>query len=87
MPNPVAAGAASTMGSIISADRASDATGAAAEGSLAAAQRSEDLNRERFALAQGYLDPYAGRANIAAQQLQAEMGLAQYGGQAAQPHS
>ena len=82
MPDPTAAYIGSSMVGMISSDNASDAAGDAAEGSLQAAQRSEDLNRERFALAQGYLDPYAGRANIAAQQLQAEMGLPQYGEQA-----
>jgi len=45
---------------------------------LRAARDAELLNRERFAMARGYLDPYAGRADIAAQQLQAELGLPQY---------
>lgn len=52
--------------------RASNAT-------LQASREAEALNRERYASAQGYLDPYIGRSNIASQQLQAEMGLAQYG--------
>lgn len=83
MPDPVTAviaGGISAGGSIIAGNRAADAAGDAADASAATAARAGALNRERFALAQGYLDPYVGRANIAAQQLQAEMGLPQYGG-------
>jgi len=80
MPDPLTTAVVIGTGATIdSSKRAGRATDRAAAGSLAAAQQSEALNRERFALAQGYLDPYAGRANIAAQQLQAEMGLPQWG--------
>lgn len=62
-----------------SANRASSAARDAAGATRDTAEQSELLNRERYAEAQGYLDPYIGRSNIAAQQLQAEMGLSQYG--------
>lgn len=84
MPDPIVGGAAILGGtSLLSGERAADAAGDAASAQQATAARSEALNRERFALAQGYLDPYVGRANIAAQQLQAELGLPQYGGSSA----
>ena len=61
------------------ANRASAAGKRAAGATRGASKSAEELNRERWAEAQGYLAPYAGRADIAAQQFQAEMGLAQYG--------
>ena len=61
------------------ANQASDAVESASAATLGTAESAEELNRERWAEAQGYLDPYAGRSETAAQQLQAEMGLAQYG--------
>ena len=55
-----------------------DATAVARTDTLDAQASAEALNRERWESAQGYLNPYAGRANAAAQQLQAEMDLPQY---------
>jgi len=62
-----------------SADKASSAAKGAARSTLSTAEDAEALNRERWAAAQGYLDPYIGRSEKAAQQFQAEMGLPQYG--------
>ena len=64
---------------VYSAKKASSAAKGAAGATLATAEQSEALNRERWSEAQGYLDPYIGRAEDAAQQFQAEMGLPQYG--------
>jgi hypothetical protein len=63
---------------IYAANKASSATKKAAGATLEASESAEALNRERWAEAQGYLDPYAGRSNIAAQQMQAELGLPQF---------
>jgi len=60
---------------VYSAKKASSAAKGAARATLETAEQSEALNRERWAEAQGYLDPYIGRAEDAAQQFQAEMGL------------
>jgi len=59
--------------------KASDVTKDAARTTLSTAKDAEALNRERWGEAQGYLDPYIGRSEEAAQQFQAEMGLPQYG--------
>ncbi len=50
-------------------------TAEASQATLQAAREAEALNRERYAEAQGYLDPYIGRSEDAAQQFQSEMGL------------
>jgi hypothetical protein len=81
MPDPSSAMAGfNAMQGMRAGQRAQGAARDASAATLKAARDAELLNRERYAEAQGYLNPYIGRSNIAAQQLQAEMGLPQWSG-------
>lgn len=74
---PAGAVAGAAIGGSIGEDPGAGA-GEASEATLQASREAEALNRERYQQAQGYMEPFAGRSNIAAQQLQAELGLPQY---------
>ena len=52
-----------------------DATGDASDAQLQAARDAEALNRERYAEAQGYMEPYIDSSGRALNQLDIEMGL------------
>ena len=67
------------IGSSLFGDDPGASAGEASAATLQASREALALNRERWAEAQGYLDPYIGRAEDAAQQFQAEMGLPQFG--------
>lgn len=63
------------IGASLFGDDPASGSGAASASTLQASREAEALNRERWAEAQGYLDPYIGRSEDASQQFQAEMGL------------
>lgn len=82
MPDPVSAMVGSAVvggvSSHKSGKRAEKAGEKASDATLQTAREAEALNRERFGEAQQLMMPSIGRADIASQQLMAELGLPQY---------